>query len=30
VENGHVLPLPSELMRLATPSWHSLPVASLR
>jgi hypothetical protein len=31
VDNGHGLPLPSELMRFASPSWHSLPYsASLR
>lgn len=24
------LPLPDELMRFATPSWHSLPFAALR
>ncbi len=25
VDNGYGLLLPSELMRFATPSWHSLP-----
>jgi hypothetical protein len=29
VENSHGLPVPSGLMRFATPSWHSLPYAAL-
>jgi hypothetical protein len=29
-DNGHGLPLWNELMRFATPSWHSLPFAALR
>jgi len=29
-DNGHGLPLPNELMRSATPSWHSLPLAATR
>ena len=30
VQNSLGLPLASELMRFATPSWHSLPVAASR
>ena len=29
-DNGHGLPLSDELMRFATPSWHSLPFAATR
>ena len=29
-DNGHGLPLSDELMRFATPSWHSLPFAAMR